>query len=119
MSKKILVIDDDEGILDALELMLESSGYQVETSADGEVLKKLNVVNAPNLILLDVLLSGEDGRELCKILKNKENTKEIPVLMISANPDARNGARLCGADDFLAKPFEMNDLLAKVEKFAN
>jgi DNA-binding response OmpR family regulator len=119
MSKKILVIDDDEGILDALELMLDTAGYKVETSPDGAVLKKLNEDNLPNLILLDVLLSGEDGRELCKILKNKEHTKKVPVLMISADPATKVGAKLCGADDFLAKPFEMNELLKKVEKFTN
>lgn len=117
INKKVLIVDDDEGILDAISLILEDEGYTVKTSSDGDstfrVVKKLH----PNIILLDVLLSGSDGREICKILKNNTETKDIPVVMISAHPTAKKSIREYGADAFLAKPFEASELLTTVTKY--
>jgi DNA-binding response OmpR family regulator len=114
MNKKILVVDDDTGILEALEIMLESAGYEAKTSADWQYLQKIENTALPDLILLDILLSGKDGRELCKELKSKEKTKNIPVIMLSAHPTAGNEFKKYGANDFLKKPFEMNLLLEKI-----
>lgn len=115
--KKILVIDDDEGILEAFELMLTSLGYEVETSTkNGDYLEQ-KLKSLPDLIILDVLLSGTDGRDICKKLKTQEHTKHIPIIMVSAHPDARDTALEAGAEDFLAKPFDMGDLLKKIEKY--
>src|SRR4051812_40215883 len=99
MMKKVLVIDDDEGILEGFRAILESEGYDVELSADGEVLLHLSEKALPDLILLDILISGTDGRELCKILKAKPITQNIPVLMVSANIDTEAFSKGCGADD--------------------
>lgn len=111
MQKKILVIDDDVDILDALQVMLEMSDYIVETSTkDGEYIDKRIKVFKPDLILLDVLLSGTDGRHLCKRLKANEKTKHIPIVMISAHPDAEKSALEAGADAFLPKPFDIDKL---------
>ena len=115
MSKKILIIDDSEGILDALQIMLEDEGYQVETSLNGEILEKLEKGNLPDLILLDILLSGKDGRELCKTLKGKSMTKKIPIIMITAHPIAESKVKGYGAEGFLAKPFAIKDVLDKIE----
>lgn len=112
--KKILVVDDDDGILDAMQVMLESEGYEVETSLDGEILENLDKNNLPDVILLDVLLSGKDGREICADLKKKDYTKQIPVIMVSAHPNVERDVKKCGADDFLQKPFALKDLLEKV-----
>ena len=73
-------------------------------------------VGLPDLILLDVLLSGKDGREIVKRLKSQEETRHIPVIMFSAHPSAEKTARAAGADDFVAKPFEMDEILAKIAK---
>jgi DNA-binding response OmpR family regulator len=116
-TRKIIVVDDDDGILDAIELMLVSSGYEVEKSADGEILEKLTKDNFPDLILLDVLLSGRDGREICAKLKKNARTKHLPIIMISAEPTAEEGVRMSGADDFVSKPFEIQELLEKVKKY--
>jgi len=70
----------------------------------------------PDLLLLDIWMSGEDGRDICKKLKHTDATKNIPVIMISASRDIKESALESGADDFLAKPFEMNELLEKIEK---
>lgn len=117
MGKRILVVDDDEGILEALKVMLEIEGYNVETSQTADRLRRLDDANPPQLILLDVLLSGEDGRELCKVLKRDNRTKDIPVIMISAHPTARSGALASGAEDFISKPFEMDQMLEKVAQY--
>lgn len=111
---KILIVDDDDGILDALSLILEEEGYEVDTLVKGlEVLTKVKKTQ-PDLILLDMLLSGNDGRHICKSLKADTKTKKIPILMISAHPNAKISAFESGADDFLPKPFEREELLKKI-----
>lgn len=116
--KKILVIDDDPDVLDAIQLTLETNGYQVKATQKGEYAENLHDTsnNLPALIILDILLSGKDGRDICKKLKNQDETKQIPVLLISAHPNAEKSAREVGADDFLAKPFGVSDLLKKVRE---
>lgn len=114
--KKILLVDDDESILDSVELVLEESGYKIETTPKGsETYQKVQNFK-PDLILLDVLMSGVDGREICKTLKSDESTKQIPLIMISAHPSASKSSLKCGANDFLAKPFDTQDLLKIIQK---
>lgn len=116
--KKILVVDDDPDILDALQFTLEDAGYIVTTTEKGEYAENLRDGNGglPDLILLDVLLSGKDGRTICQKLKSQSETRHIPVIMMSAHPGARESVKDVGADDFLAKPFEVEHLLAKISK---
>jgi len=116
--KQILVVDDDPDILIFLQAMLEDAGYAVATTEKGEYVEKLQGGNLPSIILLDMLLTGKDGRELARHLKDQEETKHIPIIMFSAHPSAKKEAQECGADDFLAKPFEMDDLLTKVARFS-
>lgn len=117
-TKKILVVDDDPDILDALQLILEDAGFEVKTTEKGEYAENLRDGNGnlPDLILLDVLLSGKDGRAICKKLKGQPATKHIPIIMMSAHPDADKSSREVGADDFLAKPFDFDDLLRKIDE---
>lgn len=117
--KKVLVIDDDPDILEAVQLVLKTGGY------DSQIVKKSNETcykvrdYKPDLIILDVLLSGNDGRKICKKLKSDERTKQIPIIMISAHPTAKDSVKTCGADSFIAKPFSITELLAEVEKYIN
>ena len=117
MNKKILVADDDAAIVDAIQLILEDAGYTVETTMNGEDVTKLDH-NFPNLILLDIWMSGQDGRTICQHLKSCNETKHIPIVMISANKDTAQIAQNAGADGFITKPFEMDELLNKVAKYA-
>jgi len=117
--KKILIIDDDEGILDALCLVLTEAGYKVKTVRKGAETYKVVKEFKPDVIMLDVLMSGSDGRTICKNLKSDPKTKQIPVIMISAHPTAKDGALDFGADFFLAKPFEVDEILEVVERFRN
>jgi DNA-binding response OmpR family regulator len=115
--KHILVVDDEPDILEFLQVILQEEGYEVVTSEKGEFLEQLHNGGLPHLILLDVLLSGKDGREIVKYLKSQEETKAIPVIMFSAHPSAEETARAAGADEFLAKPFDIEVLLDKIAHF--
>jgi len=114
--KKILVVDDEQSILAFLRDLLEEEGYSVVATGDGEYLERLQIYDLPDLILLDILLSGKDGRELVRSLKAQKETEKIPVIMISAHPTARESALAAGADLFLAKPFDLTNLLDKIEQ---
>lgn len=112
--KKILVVDDEPDILEFLQIIFEEEGYIVVTTDKGDYLEKLNNSALPDLVLLDMLLSGKDGREIVKHLKSHEKTKHIPVIMFSAHPSAGQTALIAGADDFVEKPFDIDTLLNKV-----
>jgi CheY-like chemotaxis protein len=114
---KIMVIDDDEGILEALDTLLREEGYRTEVSTkNGEYIEQALQGELPDLIILDILLSGHDGREICKMLKSAERTKHIPVMLISAHIKGEVTAIEAGADAFLAKPFDLDEMLDKVAK---
>ena len=112
----ILIVDDDPSILDALRFLFEDEGYRVQTSEKGDYAESLRDENGglPDLIVLDVLLSGKDGRTICRKLKSQEETRHIPVVMISAYPDAERSSKEVGADAFVAKPFAIDEVLATV-----
>ena len=115
--KKVLIADDDPGILEAMEIMLDDAGYEVTTTQDGLAVQNMQE-NLPDVLLLDIWMSGMDGTEICRYLKGQARTKHIPIILCSANRDTQKLAKGSGADDFLTKPFEMMDLLDTVEKYA-
>lgn len=114
VGKRILVVDDDPDILLVLTAILEDAGYTVLTADATTYQAPLRDHEPPDLILLDMLLSGHDGRDITRQLKGQEATNHIPIIMLSAHPTAQRDARDVGADGFMAKPFEMDDLLATV-----
>lgn len=119
MSTKILVIDDDESILDAVSLILQDEGYEVSSSIKGDEAVSLVHAFKPDVILLDVLMSGKDGREICMLLKRDASTRQIPIIMISAHPTAQADAKTSGADAFLAKPFDTDQLLKMISRYTS
>jgi DNA-binding response OmpR family regulator len=116
--KKVMIADDDPGIVDSLSMMLEFEGYEVSSTMNGATLLHLGE-DLPDLLLLDIWMSGIDGRDICKQLKLQQHTSKMPILMISASKDIQLSALEAGADDFLAKPFEMEELLQKVAQHVN
>ena len=113
---RILVVDDDIDILSVMEIILSMKGFEVEVNSRGEnTLPKIDSFK-PDLILLDVLISGYDGRVICKQLKADIKTKHIPVIMFSAHPSAASTISDYGADDFISKPFDVDNLINKVNK---
>lgn len=115
--KKVLVVDDDPGIIYAMQLLLEEEGYAVTLLDRGEAVEMTLIGNAPDVILLDMLLSGKDGREITRQLKSQEHTRSIPIIMFSAHPSLGKEAPAAGADDFLTKPFKIEVLLEKLAKY--
>jgi DNA-binding response OmpR family regulator len=113
--KTILIVDDEPDIALVLTTTLEDAGYTVVAVERGDDLERALASDTPDLVLLDMLLSGRDGREIARHLKAHEATRRIPILMLSAHPGAAVDAGSAGADDFLAKPFDLDVLLAKVD----
>ena len=113
--KKILLIDDDPDVITVLQLLLKKKGYEVATASREEEAYNQVKLFEPDLIVLDVLLSGVDGRTICKKLKNTSASKHIPIIMFSAHPGAQKNMQDFGADDFISKPFESNKLLERIE----
>ncbi len=111
--KKILIIEDDNNILTLEKDYLEKSNFQVDTARDGKVGLQMALEKDYNLILLDIMLPGIDGFQICKIIREK---KDIPILLVSARrnePDKIRGLGF-GADDYIVKPFSPSELVARV-----
>lgn len=117
MSKKILVLDDDPDILEILSLILIESGYEVRMLSCGDTVFADIKDFKPDLILMDVMLAGMDGRSICKNIKENNLTHFLPVILISGTHDLAKSLLLPGApNDFVAKPFDIDHLLARIEK---
>jgi two-component system alkaline phosphatase synthesis response regulator PhoP len=114
--EKILVVDDEEDILELLKYNLSREGYRVSCTTSGEKTLSLVETETPDLILLDLMLPGMDGLEVARQLKDKPNTKNVPIVMLTAKgeeADIVTGLEL-GADDYITKPFSPRILLARV-----
>jgi DNA-binding response OmpR family regulator len=114
MAEKILVVDDEVSLQETLTYKLEKEGYQVEVAGDGLTALELARTTNPDLVILDVMLPGMDGFEVCRTLRQETN---IPVLMLTARDDEidRVVGLEVGADDYLPKPFSMRELIARVK----
>ncbi len=115
-AKRILVVDDEEDILELVNYNLSREGYAVSRVSTGEdALKAVRTV-APDLIVLDLMLPGVDGLEVCRVLKKERTTEHIPIVMLTAKGDEADivaGLEL-GADDYITKPFSPKVLVARV-----
>ena len=115
-NQKVLAVDDEEDILELLKFNLSREGYQVLCAESGEQALRLVRSGKPNLIVLDLMLTGIDGLEVTRRLKNDPNTKNIPIVMLTAKgeeADIVTGLEL-GADDYITKPFSPRILVARV-----
>jgi len=107
---KILIVDDDLDILEVLRFLLRKNGYEVIALSEAQkVIETVKEAN-PDIMLLDINLSGYDGREICKYLKTILNVS-TPVVLFSANTTYKNSYKEYGANDFIEKPFEIKRLL--------
>jgi two-component system alkaline phosphatase synthesis response regulator PhoP len=114
--EKLLVVDDEEDILELIKFNLEREGYQVSCAATGEAALDLAKSEIPDLIVLDLMLPGIDGLEVARQLKKEPETREIPIVMLTAKgeeADIVTGLEL-GADDYITKPFSPRVLVARV-----
>ena len=113
MPKKALVIEDDSNIAQLLRMYLEKDGFEAVCAADGERGLKLFCEDEPDIVLLDLMLPGKDGWEVCREIRGKTR---VPVIMVTAKgetPDKVQGLEM-GADDYIAKPFDMKEVIARI-----
>lgn len=113
---RILIVDDDPDILRVMETLLTMKGFSVESTSCGDAIFDKIESFKPDLILMDVLISGKDGRLLCQEIKSNENLRHLPVLMISAHPGAAANIQEYGADGFIPKPFKVNFLINMINE---
>ena len=115
--KKILVVDDEDDILHFLEMVLREKGYQVTTASGGHEALTRAQIDKPDLVLLDIMMPQMDGWEVLKLLRVDEDTRRIPVAMLSARTEAKDRVQGLqeGAIDYICKPFSLGELLAKIE----
>ena len=115
MDNAVLVVDDDEGLLETLHDLLEMEGYTVVLAHDGiEALEKLEALR-PAVILLDLRMPRMDGATFAREVHQRGNLQSLYIIVMTANLDAHKTATAIGANDFLAKPFDVDELLGKIE----
>lgn len=117
IAKKILVVDDEPDLAELVSYNLRKEGFDVSSASDGaEALNKIRKENF-NLIVLDLMLPGIQGMELCRMLRNDPKTKNLPVIMVTAKGEEidRVLGLETGADDYMAKPFSPRELVARVK----
>ena len=112
--KNILVVDDDPDIGTMLKMILEYKGYAVTLLSNANQTEPQLSNGVTDLVILDMLIAGTNGTDVCRSIRSNPLSAGVPVLMISALPDARKVCIDAGADDFISKPFEMKELLSRI-----
>jgi two-component system phosphate regulon response regulator PhoB len=116
MSLRIMIVEDEEPLLELLRYNFESAGYEVETVAHGEEAETRLKEQVPDVLVLDWMLPGLSGIELCRRLRQKPRTKHLPLIMLTARGEEADRVRGLdtGADDYVVKPFSVSELVARV-----
>ena len=119
-SKKIIVVDDSPAILDSVKLMLNMEGFEVSNYERGSDMfnSLLETSTKPDVILMDMWLSGEDGRDICKMIKQHQEFKNIPVVIMSASRGLGDSAIESRAIDFIPKPFDLGEIIEKIRYYS-
>lgn len=119
VKKTILLVDDEKDLLETMEMALESQGFNVITAFDGEEGLAKAVSEKPDIIILDLMMPKMNGYQVCWELKNREETKSLKVIMLTAKTQESDKfwGFETGADDYVTKPFEMSELIKKITKF--
>lgn len=116
MERTVLVVEDDEGLIETLQELLETEGYVVTLAHDGlDALQRLETLT-PAVILLDLRMPRMDGTSFAHAVQQREGIRSNYIIVMTANLRARQAAEAIGADDFLAKPFDINELLEKIDR---
>ena len=114
----ILVVEDDPQVARLISLVLQRSVQHSQVVADGQSAHESERQERPAMIFADLTIKGMNGEALCSALKSHEETRNIPYVVVSGDRDIAEKARQCGADDYMGKPFEFEDLIRLVNKYA-
>lgn len=113
---KVLICDDDDGIVDVAQIILQERGYNVQTiTQSDQIYEHVRRFN-PNVILLDLWMPDISGEEITRTLKQNSSTQNIPIVIVSASRDTEKVAKNVGADDYIFKPFDIEELEEKVAR---
>jgi DNA-binding response OmpR family regulator len=111
----VLLVDDDKDICIMVQTVLKFAGYQVQSCSNPDQVQQIIHTSTPRLLLMDLSLSGTDGRDVCRRVKADPLSSHVRIIMMSAHSDAGKSCLEAGADDFVAKPFDMNYFISKVK----
>lgn len=112
--KKIMICDDDLGILDVVEMMLEIEGYTVFKESNSTNLMSEIKRTSPDLLLMDLWMPVLSGDQVLKAIRTSKEFEDLPVIILSASVDGNQIAKSAGANDFIAKPFNMDDMIERI-----
>jgi len=113
--KKVLVIDDDEAVLDVMKEALVYEGFEVKIADKADDIQSMISTYRPDLLLIDYILNGINGGEICHQLKENNSTGKLPVIIVSAYPKVLTSLGLYGCDKFIPKPFDLDDLVGSIK----
>lgn len=118
-NKKILIVDDEQDIVETLKFMLEAQGYECFCAYDGEAGLTLAKEIIPDLMILDVMMPKMNGYKISRLLKYDNKYKDIPIIMVTARSqdDDKAIGQETGVNEYITKPFELDDLIARVNKY--
>ena len=114
----ILVVEDDPQVARLISLVLQRNGFESQVVSDGQSALERAKEARPLMIFADLTIRGMGGEQLCSALKAAPETQGIPYVILSGDRDIAEKARICGADDYMGKPFEFEDLIRLVNKYA-
>ena len=114
--QKILLLDDNRDLLQIIQIILKGQGYDTILASSVEEASHKIRIHKPSLIMMDVFISDQDGRDFCARLKSTPDTSNIRIIMMSGLDQSLNLVASTGADDFMQKPFDYNDLLTRIEQ---
>lgn len=120
ISTDIMIVDDDNIISTLLQHLLQRRGYETQIVKDGRMASELiDKMSAPKLVILDVMLPFMDGFELIKLIREKDDWKDVPVIMLTSKAQEKDIVRAldAGANDYIVKPFQPQELMARVRRF--
>jgi len=116
MTRSILVVDDDERLLNVVKLFFEVKGYEVRTANGGEAALAAVEERRPDAVVLDVMMPDVDGLEVCKRLRSDQRFKRLPIIILTAAPEMEKSSIAAGANRFVSKPFDLDDLAKPVRE---
>ncbi|WP_083206657.1 response regulator transcription factor [Chryseobacterium sp. CBo1] len=117
--KTVFILEDEAGIREVLEILLESENYLVSTFADIKEFNSRNLTIVPDVFILDVMLPDGVGTDVCNQIKNNVRTSDIPVIMMSAHAKALEMEKTCNPNAFISKPFDLSEILTKVKNLTS
>ena len=119
MRKSVFVLEDNPDLRELFTILLEEESYEVSSFEDVASFNKVICASLPDIFLLDVMLPDGNGADICHELKSSLRTSHIPIILMSANTSIAEIQHNCQAEDFIAKPFDINDFIKKVNRYVN